>query len=68
MTNSDKLNMIQKYFIEYIQSWEELNVKEGLLDIILSRQLQLGGKELWERNKIACKIENAKNEVILDEG
>ncbi len=22
MTDSDKLNFIQKYFIEYIQSWE----------------------------------------------
>jgi len=48
MTDNDKLNMIQKYFIEYIQSWETLadftqflnNVTKAKIKIALKNRLQ----------------------------
>ena len=48
--------------------YPDYDVKKNLVGIFLSRTLRLGGKQLLERAKIAEKIRNAKDDVILEDG
>jgi len=48
--------------------YPEYDVKKNLISIFLSRTLRLGGRQLLERHEIAKKIQDAKNEVLLEDG
>ena len=54
------------YVLKGIQG--EYNVKDNVVAVIFNRQLQLNAKEAYERGKLADKIEEAKNEILLEEG
>ena len=55
MTDNDKLNMIQKYFIEYIQSWEELTDFTQFLDNVTKTKIKTALKNRLQAD--ADKVE-----------
>ena len=51
-----------------MSQYPDYDVKRNLTGVFLSRSLQLGGKQLLERSEIAKKINDAEDEVLLEDG
>jgi len=63
-----KINL-KPYIVKMGSVEQEYNVKENLIAVIFNRQLGLSGREIYERGKLADKIESCKNGyIILEEG
>ena len=61
MTDNDKLNMIQKYFIEYIQSWETLSDFVQFLNNVTKTKIVTALKNRLQRDT------DGSGEVITNE-
>ena len=61
MTDSDKLNFIQKYFIEYIQSWETWDDFKVFLNNVTKAKVKT-----FLKNRLAAE-QASGNEVIVNE-
>jgi len=63
-----KINL-KPYTVKMGSVEQEYDVKENLIAVIFNRQLGLSGREIYERGKLADKIESCKDGyIILEEG